>query len=851
MTSELHCVEGRIQVVDGVPFYSPNSTVDVPLLLDKSLEGMNPFKPSRERRSEVRYADLLRPRRWQKAFYWTAFIPTNHWYKNYHFPPFHHLIQLPRIYYHFPLEDSGYYISQDNSFTKLENEIYRAVVALKNKFELPCVLPFLPNTLGYSDSYAKRSQLVHVLEETREWFSVWFGALSYCIAMAATRQEETEGLKFGGYPDWRQVLKDEGFSEGWIDDLVRSPIGQYSPMYPRVGCILEIVDEHDDQPIKSWFFDHSIPIWWRWGAEERACCQQYNLKSWIPKTISPTAAGEPSRSDIEPTSASGHLSLIKEPEWVDFFRRREARYPHILATETPKDRQRRENRTRNPPVRKAPVFEWLGSYDEPVTWKRTPVTMKCKQDTFDMYRRHQMRYDPFFNEWDLCEHFIFGEPDYEYDSDSEFDIAEQRPYPEIVASIDGSQETYPELDPPPDLFRPGSPSIAPPDHEQETASSSSTTAVQQEVEDVFGRYYGFCAPVLGTHFPDMSIIDRSADWFRRLLGLLPDEIDNHDYLTTIHYQNVQLFLDSNIGNKPATPSLSDLDDSSLTPVRLLPRFRDIVQVDLRSSYKDEDRFDRGEYLYILQPSNPTVPWRLACFSAITALLICRLPTDYTETSIAFYLSQRGIPFRVLSLPPRLRRPLHTPIFHALPIRRMNHRFTKEDYDSYVNQRTSLLGQPHMQAAIRRGGIVWRLAIATLGIADVVRDPTLWGPLFSPTPDLVEDTLTTVELDLLCGAYECVSDDGKQRALRSWWPLVRYYEKEECGENHGHWSNRRESWYGARVMNIQDPLSDAQPLTYTEWKSKLHGVKAIRNFLSHISKASANLLATHAAAVVPP
>ncbi|KAJ2912293.1 hypothetical protein MD484_g8123, partial [Candolleomyces efflorescens] len=868
MVSHSPVVEGRFQLVDGVPFYSPNSAFDAPLYLDSSMDGMNPFQPRGDRRSDIRYGDLLRPRRWQKAFYWIAFIPTDHWYKYYRLPPFHHLGKVPPIQQYFTDEESAYCVSPDNPFTVLEDEVYRAVVALKNKFELPCVLPFLPNALGYLGTYRKRAQLVQVLQETREWFSVWLGALSYCIAMADTRQWVTKELKFTGYPNWRKVLMEEGFSEGWIDDVVRSPVGQYLPQYPRVGCILEIVKEHPDQPMGMWFANHSVPVWWRWGPEEEAYCKQWNMTWYLPQSPPPAKESPTVLTERPKTPLT-----CKEPEWIAFFQRREDRYSHITATESRLDRQRRENRTRDRPVRTAKVFEWLESYDEPNTWKRTPVTQKCKLDTFELYRNHQMRYDPFFNEWDLCEHFCFGGGDDAYDTDSDSERGEELPPPPVAVSssppptphsaaipppltalTSRSGDCYPNADPPPDLFR-AVLHPSPPAGDNTTPSTtlpSPACPIQQEVEDIFGGYYGFCAPVIGTDFPDLSYQERSADWFRRLLGLLPDETYNQEYFTTPHYLSAQLFLDSNVGNKPPHPSLSDLEDSALRPVRLLPRFPQIIRVSLRNRISNDDNnSDCADFLYVLKPSTPSVPWKIACFSPITALYICRLPSEYTETSIAFHLSQRGVSFRVLSPPPRLRRPMHARVVHELPIRRQTHRFTKEDYESYVNQRTYLLGQPHMQAAIRRGGIAWRLAIATLGIADVVREPTLWGDTFSPTADLVEDTLSKVELDLLCGAYECISDDGKQRTLKSWWPLVRYYEKEECGENQGHWSNRRESWYGDRLLKMQNPGSEVQPLSYTEWKSKLHGVKAIRTFTNHITKQSATLLGTRAITITPP
>ncbi|KAJ2933956.1 hypothetical protein H1R20_g3127, partial [Candolleomyces eurysporus] len=466
-----------------------------------------------------------------------------------------------------------------------------------------------------------------------------------------------------------------------------------------------------------------------------------------------------------------------------------------------------------------------------------------------MYARHQRRYDPFFNEWDCSDSFNFddgyvlGEDSDEDDDDDGEGGATATLLVSKAAPIRvATSEEQVTFDPTPDLFRPPSPSTSNPLDTSPPLLEPPFDPYEAEVEEVFGKYYGFCPPVPGTEFPDLSITESSTDAFLRLLGLLREDPSDIPYFTSPHHQIARLFLDSAIGIKPSTSSLSDLNDSSLSPVRLLPRFDNIVPLNLQSRPQNPACLDSGNLLYVFDFSQPCVPWKLATFSPITALFICRLPPEYTETSIAFHLVQRGIPFRVLHPPPHIRKPLTAALSFMLPVRQWDHQFTKEDYESYLHNRTMVLGQPHMQAALRRGGLVWRLAIGVMGFSDVARQPTLWGETFSPGANLFEDTASTVELDLICGAYECITVDGKKRALKSWWPLVRYYEKPECGENHGHWSNRRESWYQDRLSDIS--ASNAQPLSYTEWKTRQHGVKAIRNFLTHISKSSANLIAAH-------
>ncbi|RXW17504.1 hypothetical protein EST38_g8347 [Candolleomyces aberdarensis] len=805
---------GRFLYQGGVRYYSPNSIRGVSLSVGPLEKDSSPFKPRGERRSEIRYDDLLKPRIWEKPFYWISFIATKHWYKRYHLPPLRHLLHLPEISLSTDCENPGYHIDAKNPFTQFENEIYRAVAALRNKFDLPCVLPFLPNALGYLSTFKIRAQLVHTLEETREWFSVWLGALSYCLVMADTRQVDTEGQRLGGYPSWRQVLREEGLTDAWIDEVVASPICQYSEINTRIGCVLEVIDSHPDQPNVEWFTNLGIPVWYRWGEQEEEWVKRSKVIRWRPANPPSTIR---KHDPFSMPSTTDH-----EPEWVQFFREREAKYRHIMAMETPVEHQRRENRQRDKGVRKAAVFEWLESDNVPPRWERIPVTQQCKIDTLSMYHCHQIRYDAYFSEWDCCERFTLGNPDPGSDDDSDWDVEHENQSSTNLPTSPFSQGAYVLEDPPLPLFCPAAPSEDP---------CAPINPVQLEVEEVFSKYYGFCAPVISTNLTDITICDRSADWFRRLVGLVKDDFGNDEYFSSFHYQAAQLFLDSVVRIKPAAPSLSDLDDSSLRPVCFLPRFKHLRRLNLRDRDGMADCLDNGDELYMFALPNSTVPWKLATFSPITALLICRLPDDFTETSIAFYLVQRGISFRLMFPPPRLRKHLRRPVVYALPIRKFDHVFTNEDYDSYINCRTQLLGQPQMQSALKRGGISWRLAMGTLGISNIICEPTMWGRTFRPSDELMEDTLATVELDLLCGAYRCVS--------------VRYYEKPECGENHGHWSMERERWYRERLMQIESSEGDAQPLTYTQWKSKQHGVKGIRNFLDHISKASASLIAGHA------
>ena len=167
-------------------------------------------------------------------------------------------------------------------------------------------------------------------------------------------------------------------------------------------------------------------------------------------------------------------------------------------------------------------------------------------------------------------------------------------------------------------------------------------------------------------------------------------------------------------------------------------------------------------------------------------------------AVARALLSNGIPFRTL-------RPLGGaagvncwPLTDfPIPIRFPNYQFTTHDYAVYLRDRESLLLQPRGRAALLQGGIVWRLALETVGMEVALEGPSSdvtdyrFGISFS-SGDLDsgvrywDDELTNDELILLCGGYRfytgmscyfcpkgrtsCIAGQGIQTAYKSWWPL---------------------------------------------------------------------------------
>ncbi|KAJ3530034.1 hypothetical protein NMY22_g8739 [Coprinellus aureogranulatus] len=524
----------------------------------------------------------------------------------------------------------------------------------------------------------------------------------------------------------------------------------------------------------------------------------------------------------------------QEPEWVAFFKVREVDNARRLAVETPQARMARLNRTREPATKKAKVFEWFKT-GKGGQWERHPVLGKGKIETLDGYSEAQRRYDPFVNEWDCCSEWGDDKEEEMFDEPPEGNDAPTIPPPAAATFV---RVDRPPTPPPTSFIDNDAPT------EIFLASNTSSGGLQTEVTETLSHFFGFNSCIPGEpEQPSANLEFKEKVFLLRVIGADPASNDN-PYFGTRECLVAQQFVKALCERQNPRPGSWDLLDDCVRPVRLTPRFPTIRLI--RLTDKDKvDPHDRVDRYYVFDDTNTDESFKVGVTTAAGAALVCRLSSSNSASDIAAFLSSYGVSFRVFYPSRSIIKP---PSFEKIPLqipkRPFAHKFTKEDYDSYLQMRTLLLGQSHMQAALKRGGIVWRLAVGTLGTSKVAFPPSLWAS--SHGFDLagvrfVDDVLTTTEMDLICGAYECISDDGKRRALKSWWPLCRYYEKDECGENYGRWTPRRERWYEKRLKAIEEGDIRQQPYTYTEWKSSHHGPATIRNLHAYIDRTSSQLI----------
>jgi hypothetical protein len=223
-------------------------------------------------------------------------------------------------------------------------------------------------------------------------------------------------------------------------------------------------------------------------------------------------------------------------------------------------------------------------------------------------------------------------------------------------------------------------------------------------------------------------------------------------------ENEVEFLQSSLAH-PALEFLNRLADATCFP---RAESSDLVGGSLRNAERLRQLRAVGS-LYVFDfKTNATLPWRIGVATAAIALYIVRLDSRFNDYEISRHLLHRGIAFHtVLPLRNVPKSSIPHPIFPS--IRSSGYVFTIEDFNVYIHRRDSLLRSPRGRAALLKGGIVWRLAVETISVDDCLEGPSietsvhrrgLVHPTADPSVDLCDDDLSTDELDLICGVYEC-------------------------------------------------------------------------------------------------
>ncbi|KAG2085881.1 uncharacterized protein F5147DRAFT_781840 [Suillus discolor] len=229
-------------------------------------------------------------------------------------------------------------------------------------------------------------------------------------------------------------------------------------------------------------------------------------------------------------------------------------------------------------------------------------------------------------------------------------------------------------------------------------------------------------------------------------------------------------------------------------------FLSVSNANIRVSYAQQPK----QRLYIVESLSSTlVPWKLVVPDAITAVMCLRHDWGSDITKIACNLLEKVIAIKTLqpiSVLPHARRPLTelrtyllghvlSPKDRRLPCFRPVY----ADYIMYEQHRHKFMNQPRARAALLHGGLIWRLALHSLGfdvLPSVLDGISREAVPFGLTLDIngqtyFDDELSEEEVDFMCGMYHVHTNDGNVEIV-SWWP--RPHAWAASGLNVGFWSS---------------------------------------------------------------
>lgn len=289
---------GRVQLIGGDVFFSPNSRRDVqhPMPYDRI--------PSRDS-GHHSFSEFLEPQWWLPDCPYLPFIPVRPVYAG---VPFQDLFDIPL---YFPRDSSGFWLDPQYvlGWARLQKILLDSIHDLLTHHGAPPVTWIASSALGCTGSYDRAGDLRKSVINSRLWFSQWMAGMSYAIAISKTFKNERLDEIF---PYWLTFLSERGFKQVLLSGLSSSLVSTFSPSVTRVGVFLELLHSNREQPSVDWFYQYSIPVWYPWRQREiEASRSDPRLARFAPSpyqlqeaTTFLTRSPEPP-SMPEPSSAKG------------------------------------------------------------------------------------------------------------------------------------------------------------------------------------------------------------------------------------------------------------------------------------------------------------------------------------------------------------------------------------------------------------------------------------------------------------------------------------------------------------------------------------------------------------------
>jgi hypothetical protein len=252
--SPLERSRGRVHLIGGDFYYSPNSQRDVqPPLVYNDIPFRNCFKDSS--------AEFRQPLWWQPACPYLAFVPLRPSFAGVPFQDLFHISYFPHLRY------GGFMIDYQIilGWARLEKDIRDAVNLLLAHERAPRIAWIVPTTLGCQGVFKRVRTLRTQYTHSKEWFSLFMGALSYAIAVSITQRQE---ISDEAVPHWFSFLSQRDYSQIWLSGLRSSMVAYFDSCIDRVGVFVQLCQRHLDRVSVDWLCEFGVPVWYPWGLEE-------------------------------------------------------------------------------------------------------------------------------------------------------------------------------------------------------------------------------------------------------------------------------------------------------------------------------------------------------------------------------------------------------------------------------------------------------------------------------------------------------------------------------------------------------------------------------------------------------
>ena len=662
--------------------------------------------------------------------------------------------------------------------------------------------PDKPGEYGYFDATPTEQEFRKCLSKSTQAFAVYAAYLSFLVALCRFCPFIDQSLSPKTLHELFSAAKVQGkHSPEYITALFESGIGNFVSPQARIGVLVHVATCEWSDFLQA-FIPAGVPVWLFWGKSQPSIRSGSWVSAFLPdrshKKLSDMPTPENHVRSFPPVER-GSDQLPGETCGAFFARRRKEDLSKVYSDAQIRDQKAKTAQMANQeqPGRrsKAAVFLWEDVDGFLIRKKLTKSEVAMRWFGF---RKSQRRYDPFRDQWDLCDDFEFNpnehiEPEYTFDykeldevfgptssehNSSNLSTQHNSPVQASMGSDDDSddelsdqnddQEAYTNnhkngVIPPETLIQesgrqtdaPRSLSLSALDYLSLNPVAAAPTSVfpPESVEDLVYFRFGFNfneKPYPGlprsvkrkpNPFNHWGVVCRAVGGSGRTSSA-SCHAPITDFLLALH--NAENPLED-------VPSMFwDLGSENRHP---LPA---ILSPNIRLQHLSNT-------FWLLRPfsleSIQDTPWCVSVDSA-TGLECVRRKLGPHSIDLVNFLAKHGYSFNTyLQRPPGSTSPRDSHVLGGkIPFLgfRPNNSFDLGDFSAYQTFRDSFLrSQPSARAALSRGGIVARIAREVLPFSVLHAGPSQEAQTILTIGDTeyVDDQLTTQAYDLICGTYE--------------------------------------------------------------------------------------------------